>query len=62
MDAALNLNGIANSTTAPEENSFVGMKGVYLDEKRTITTGYDNYSGLSIDFKYNTNIWLLPTF
>ncbi|MFW5500696.1 MULTISPECIES: tetratricopeptide repeat protein [unclassified Maridesulfovibrio] len=60
-DAARKLNGTSNSTTGPEETSSVGMEGIYLNEKRDITTGYDNYSGLSINFRYNSNAWLLPT-
>lgn len=60
-DAALKLNGTSNSTIEPEESSFAEMEGVYLNEKREVTTGYDNYSGLSIDFRYNCNAWFLPT-
>ncbi|NDV23994.1 cyclic nucleotide-binding protein [Desulfovibrio sp. JC022] len=59
--AAIKLNGTSNSTAGPESNSSAGMMGIYLNENRKIVTGYDNYTGLSIIFKYKSNIWLLPT-
>ncbi|WP_319763090.1 tetratricopeptide repeat protein [Maridesulfovibrio sp.] len=37
------------------------MDTVLLDEKRSISSGYDNYIGLWINFNYNSNIWLLPS-
>ena len=51
---ALELINASNSTSVKGE--------IYLDEKRKITTSYDNYRGLSLNFKYDSNLWLLPTF
>ncbi|TIH14844.1 cyclic nucleotide-binding protein [Marinifilum sp. JC120] len=58
--AALELSGASNSTAGPGNDFSAGMMGIYLNEDRKIETGYDNYTGLSINFKYNSNIWLLP--
>lgn len=58
---ALKLNNTANSTSGPDGNNFTGKTGIYLDQDREITTEYDNYTGLTLNFKYDSNIWLLPT-
>lgn len=52
-ETALELINASNSTSA--------KVGIHLDEDRKITTGYDNYRGLSLNFEYDSNIWLLPT-
>ncbi|HAS88561.1 MAG TPA: cyclic nucleotide-binding protein [Desulfovibrio sp.] len=50
---ALELINASNSTSA--------KVGIHLDTYRKITTGYDNYRGLSLNFEYDSNLWLLPT-
>lgn len=50
-----------NSANATKEEALRSMRANFLNEKRYISSGYDNYSGLWIDFNYSSNIWLLPS-
>ena len=60
--AVVERSAAENVSDAPTEEAPLGTRASYLNEKRYISSGYDNYTGLWIDFNYNSNIWLLPSF
>ncbi|WP_321400879.1 cyclic nucleotide-binding protein [Maridesulfovibrio sp.] len=50
-------NGTDSATNEPRKR----IKTFFLDEEKGISSGYDNYRGLWIEFNLNSNIWLLPS-
>ncbi|WP_320006948.1 tetratricopeptide repeat protein [Maridesulfovibrio sp.] len=53
-----NSNG--KKADSPSDESPLNKRTNYLNENRSISSGYDNYTGLWINFNYSSNVWLLP--
>ncbi|WP_419781446.1 cyclic nucleotide-binding protein [Maridesulfovibrio sp.] len=58
--ASLKNKASKNESGATKEEAVQSMSTNFLNESHYISSGYDNYSGLWINFNYSSNIWLLP--